>query len=58
MLAFRELLRVNQDLLRRYAERKEALIKMGRDKNPEYTAGKNDLIEAALRRASITSSSQ
>jgi GrpB-like predicted nucleotidyltransferase (UPF0157 family) len=58
MLAFRDLLRCDPDLLARYAERKQQLIDAGIDRNPEYTSGKNDLIRDALRKARFESLSQ
>jgi GrpB-like predicted nucleotidyltransferase (UPF0157 family) len=49
MIAFRELLRHDPELVARYARQKQALIESGRNGNPEYTAGKTEVIRSALR---------
>jgi GrpB-like predicted nucleotidyltransferase (UPF0157 family) len=48
MIAFRELLRHDPELVARYAGQKQALIERGHDRNPEYTAGKSEMIRSAL----------
>jgi len=51
MIAFRELLKGDPQLVMRYVSRKQRLITSGRDRNPEYTEGKGEVIEKALRQA-------
>lgn len=50
MWDFRELLRDDSELLAQYEARKHNLITAGISRNPEYTNGKNSLIQGALRR--------
>ena len=50
MIAFRELLRQDPELVTRYASRKQALIDSGHDRNPAYTEGKSEVIQAILSR--------
>ncbi len=50
MWDFRELLRDDSELLAQYEARKHSLITAGINRNPEYTNGKNSLIQGALRR--------
>jgi GrpB-like predicted nucleotidyltransferase (UPF0157 family) len=50
IIAFRELLKNDPDVLATYGARKQQLIAAGIDRNPEYTNGKSDLIRDALQR--------